>query len=113
VFVRLPGFGFDHFERFLAGEADVVAAWHVVGDVDVVVNVRCKDLITLENAVDRMRTAGAATGTSVHLILRPAALSAPHQLGVSETDSTATMSAPPRAATRPPTRSRRRLAVGR
>ena len=74
VFVRLPGFGFDHFERFLAGEADVVAAWHVVGDVDVVVKVRCRDLTDLENLVDGMRAAGGATGTSVHLILRPATL---------------------------------------
>ena len=75
MFVRLPGFGFDHFEKFLGGEADVVAAWHVVGDVDVVVKVRCQDLTDLENLVDGMRAAGGATGTSVHLILRPATLS--------------------------------------
>jgi hypothetical protein len=48
---------------------------HVVGDVDVVVNVRWQDLTELENLVDRMRAAGGATGNSVPLILRPATLS--------------------------------------
>src|SRR5215467_8545832 len=78
VFVRLPGMGFDRFERFLSGEAGVVAAWHVVGDVDLVVRVRCQDLADLEELVDRMRADGAASSTSVHLVLRQANVAATH-----------------------------------
>jgi len=74
VFVRLPGLGFDHFERFLTGESDVLAAWHVVGDVDLVAHVRCADLTAVEALVDRMRADGLATGTSVHLILRESSI---------------------------------------
>ena len=113
VFVRLPAFGFDPFERFLGDEVDVVAAWHVVGDVDVVVNVRCRDLTELENLVDRMRAAGGATGTSVHLILRPATLSVRDYVGEVERRSGAATSEPVVANTGPVVRSRRRLTVGR
>jgi DNA-binding Lrp family transcriptional regulator len=113
VFVRLPGFGFDQFERFLANELDVVAAWHVVGDVDVVVNVRCRDLTDLEKLVDRMRAAGGATGTSVHLILRPARLSVDDYLGVPEGRSGDGRTEPALASPGRVVRSRRRLAVGR
>jgi DNA-binding Lrp family transcriptional regulator len=113
VFVRLPGFGFDQFERVLGGEADVVAAWHVVGDVDVVVKVRCRDLTDLENLVDRMRAAGGATGTSVHLILRPATLSVHDFTDEPEGGSAAATSEPLLANTGRFARSRRRLAVGR
>lgn len=113
VFVRLPGFGFDQFERVLGGEADVVAAWHVVGDVDVVVKVRCRDLTDLENLVDRMRAAGGATGTSVHLILRPATLSVDDFTDEPDGDRAAATPEPLVANTGRFAPSRRRLAVGR
>lgn len=113
VFVRLPGFGFDQFERVLGGEADVVAAWHVVGDVDVVVKVRCRDLSDLENLVDRMRAAGGAIATSVHLILRPATLSVDDFTDEPEGGSAPAISEPLLANTGRFVRSRRRLAVGR
>lgn len=113
MFVRLPGFGFDQFERVLGGEADVVAAWHVVGDVDVVVKVRCRDLTDLENLVDRMRAAGGATGTSVHLILRPATLSVDDFTDEPDGDRAAATPEPLVANTGRFAPSRRRLAVGR
>src|SRR5215475_1617645 len=87
VFVRLPGMGFDRFERFLSGEAGVVAAWHVVGDVDLVVRVRCQDLADLEELVDRMRADGAASSTSVHLVLRQANVAASHLAGEPDGDT--------------------------
>jgi hypothetical protein len=113
VFVRLPGFGFDQFELFLGNEVDVVAAWHVVGDVDVVVNVGCRDLTDLEKLVDRMRATGGATGTSVHLVLRPARLSVNDYAGVPDGRSGDGIAEPVLAGAGRVVRSRRRLAVGR
>jgi DNA-binding Lrp family transcriptional regulator len=113
VFVRLPGFGFDQFERFLGSEVDVVAAWHVVGDVDVVVNVHCRDLTDLEKLVDRMRATGGATGTSVHLILRPARLSVDRYTGGSDGRIGDGKAEPVLAGPGRVVRSRRRLTVGR
>jgi hypothetical protein len=62
----------DHarFGQFLLAESDVVAAWQVVGDIDVVVHLCCADLPALEDTLTRMRVTGGAAGTVTHLVLR-------------------------------------------
>jgi hypothetical protein len=60
-----------------------------------------------------MRAAGGATGTSVHLILRPARLSVDDYLGRPEGRSGDATIEPALASPGRVVRSRRRLAVGR
>ncbi|WP_327001074.1 Lrp/AsnC ligand binding domain-containing protein [Dactylosporangium sp. NBC_01737] len=73
VFVRLGDPSPVRFERFLGGAAGIVAAWHIVGDVDLAVQVRCPDLAALDRLLTAMRT-GGAVATSTHLVVRQASL---------------------------------------
>ncbi|MEV0567763.1 Lrp/AsnC ligand binding domain-containing protein [Dactylosporangium sp. NPDC050588] len=63
VFVRLDDPSPARFERFLGGVDGVVAAWHVIGDIDLAVHVHCADL----SAVDRLLTAMRFDGGGVSL----------------------------------------------
>lgn len=75
VFVCVPSAGLVEFEAFLRGDTSVIAAWHVVGEIDLVVHIRCDDLAGLEQAVARMRVGGATT--SLHLVMRAVDLPVP------------------------------------
>ncbi|MEV4136742.1 Lrp/AsnC ligand binding domain-containing protein [Dactylosporangium sp. NPDC049742] len=74
VFVRLADPTPVPFERFLSGTDGVVAAWHVIGDVDLAVQVHCPDLVALDRLLTRMRTEGGAVSTTTHLVVRQADL---------------------------------------
>jgi DNA-binding Lrp family transcriptional regulator len=69
VLVRLPGHDPARFERFLRAELAVTAAWHVVGDIDLVVHLSCRDLPDLDRLVTAMRTEGGAIGSITHLVV--------------------------------------------
>ncbi|MFC4047195.1 Lrp/AsnC ligand binding domain-containing protein [Dactylosporangium siamense] len=74
VFVRLADPSPVPFERFLSDTDGVVAAWHVIGDIDLAVQVRCPDLIALDRLLTAMRTDGGAVSTTTHLVVRQADL---------------------------------------
>ncbi|MFC5006308.1 Lrp/AsnC ligand binding domain-containing protein [Dactylosporangium cerinum] len=74
VFVRLGDPSPVPFERFLSGTDGVVAAWHVIGDIDLAVQVHCPDLIALDRLLTAMRTDGGAVSTTTHLVVRQADL---------------------------------------
>ncbi|MFC6016048.1 Lrp/AsnC family transcriptional regulator [Plantactinospora solaniradicis] len=69
VFVRLPGPDRAGFRRFLTGEPSVRAAWQVVGDIDLVLHVSCRDLPELDRLITTMRIRGGASATSTHLVI--------------------------------------------
>jgi len=69
VFVRLPGPDPSAFRRFLTAEPAVTTGWHVVGDIDLVLHVSCRDLPELDRLVTAMRVRGGATATSTHLVV--------------------------------------------
>jgi DNA-binding Lrp family transcriptional regulator len=75
VFVRLPGSDRKRFERFLRAEPAVVAAWHVIGDIDLAVHVSCRDLPDLDRLITAMRADGGAVGTATHIVVGQADLS--------------------------------------
>jgi DNA-binding Lrp family transcriptional regulator len=74
VFVRLSDPSPVPFERFLSAADGVVAAWHVIGDIDLAVQVHCPDLVALDRLITAMRTEGGAVSTSTHLVVRQADL---------------------------------------
>ncbi|MEV4517468.1 Lrp/AsnC ligand binding domain-containing protein [Dactylosporangium sp. NPDC049525] len=74
VFVRLSDPSPVPFERFLSGTEGVVAAWHVIGDIDLAVQVHCPDLVALDQLLTAMRTEGGAVSTTTHLVVRQADL---------------------------------------
>lgn len=69
VFVRLPGAGRARFERFLRREPAVIAAWYVVGEIDLAVQVSWRNLPDLDRLVTAMRIEGGALGTVTHLVV--------------------------------------------
>jgi hypothetical protein len=69
VFVRLPGAGRARFERFLRREPAVLAAWYVVGEIDLAVQVSWRDLPDLDRLITAMRIEGGALGTVTHLVV--------------------------------------------
>jgi DNA-binding Lrp family transcriptional regulator len=75
VLVRLPGNDPARFERFLRAEAAITAAWHVVGDIDLVVHIACPDLTDLDRLVTAMRVVGGAIGSITHLVVNEVNLS--------------------------------------
>jgi DNA-binding Lrp family transcriptional regulator len=77
VFVRLPGAGRARFERFLRREPAVIAAWYVVGEIDMAVQVSWRDLPDLDRLIDAMRVEGGAVGTVTHLVVGQPDLSVP------------------------------------
>jgi hypothetical protein len=77
VLVRLSGRDPARFERFVRAEVAVTAAWHVVGDIDLVVHVSCLDLSDLHRVVTAMRTEGGAVGSVTHLVVNTVDLSRP------------------------------------
>jgi DNA-binding Lrp family transcriptional regulator len=108
VFVRLGDPSPARFERFLSGTDGVVAAWHVIGDIDLAVQVHCPDLISLDQLLTAMRIDGGAVSTTTHLVVRQADLTPapdPHcpQLPWHPSGTGITFQAPQSAARRPRT----------
>jgi DNA-binding Lrp family transcriptional regulator len=69
VLVRVPGSRLVPFDQFLRAERAVVATWHLVGDIDLLVQVDCRDLAELDRVVSAMRYRGGAVETVTHLVV--------------------------------------------